>query len=475
MDKRSQDIAALITKHEALFTDMSDRIWGFAEPRFQEYQSSELQQKVLADLGFSIRAGLAGQETAFIAEWGSGKPVIAILGEFDALSGLSQKADVTEHDPVEAGGQGHGCGHHLLGAGSAAAATAVKEYMEQNDIPGTIRYYGCPAEENAGGKAFLVRDGLFDDCDIAITWHPSTVNQVSLGSSLANFRVFYTFHGTSAHAAGSPHLGRSALDAVEIMNVGVNYMREHMISQARVHYAVTDSGGTAPNVVQSRAQVLYAIRAPKVTQVQELKRRIDNIAKGAALITETTVEIKQVSAYSDLITNKVIAARLDAHLRNFVPIDYTEEELEYARRFTAVTTQMDRDNLVGSIKKLLPKAEAERWLREPILNVVAPSVDMGAGGSTDVGDVSWVVPTAQLTTATWAPATAAHSWQATAQGCSSNAHKAMFAASKAMACAVLDFMTDPELVAAARAQWIEDLDGETYPNPLPEGYMPEIW
>ena len=475
MEKRSQDISVLVDRHVELFGDVNDQIWGFAEPRFQEHKSAELQQKVMKELGFKITANLAGEETAFIAEWGSGKPIIALLGEFDALSGLSQKADAFEHTPIEGADQGHGCGHNMLGVGSLSAATAVKEYMEQNNISGTVRYYGCPAEENAGGKAFLVRDGYFDDCDIAITWHPGSQNIVSLGSSLANFRVFYTFHGTSAHAAGSPHLGRSALDAVEIMNVGVNYMREHMISEARVHYAVIDTGGTAPNVVQSRAQVLYAIRAPKVTQVKELKERIDKIAQGAALITETSAEGKQVSAYSDLITNKVIARQLDAHLREFVPIDYTPEELEYARKFTAVTTKMDRDNLVVQVKKLLPKAEAEKWLAEPILNEVAPSVNTGAGGSTDVGDVSWVVPTAQFTTATWAPATAAHSWQATAQGTSSNAKKAMFAAAKTMACTALDFMTDPKLIAEATAAWKDQLDGDTYPNPLPAGYKPEIW
>jgi aminobenzoyl-glutamate utilization protein B len=475
VEKRRAEIAQLVDDRKDIFIDMSHQIWGFAEPRFQEYKSSELQQKVMEELGFKNTVGLAGEETAFIAEWGSGKPVIAILGEFDALSGLSQEADCDVHTPVAGMDQGHGCGHNILGAASASAAAAVKEYMEKHNLPGTIRYYGCPAEENAGGKAFLVRDGFFDDCDIAICWHPNQFNMVSAGGSLANFRVFYTFHGTSAHAAGAPHLGRSALDAVEIMNVGVNYMREHMISDARVHYAVIDTGGTAPNVVQSRAQVLYAIRAPKVTEVQELKRRIDNIAKGAALITETTVEIKQVSAYSNTISNAVIEKQLGAHLSAFVPVEYTDEEMEYARKFTKVITDLDRKNMPELLKKVLPnKEDFNKWNGAAIYNFVAPTTVLGRG-STDVGDVSWVVPTAQISTATWAPGTAGHSWQATAQAKGPVADKGLVVAAKTMACAAMDFMTDPELVAAARAQWIEDLDGETYPNPLPKGYMPEIW
>ena len=284
-------ITNYLDQHSRDYMEMSDAIWEYAEHRFQEHKSAAQQQAYLAAQGFRIRADLAGEETAFIAEYGEGKPALAFCGEYDALAGLSQQAGVPRREPLPEQPYGHGCGHNLLGTGCLAAAAALKACMEREGLPGTIRYYGCPAEENAGGKAFLVRDGLFDDCDIALYWHPFAYNQVVYGSSNANFRVFFTFHGAAAHAASAPHLGRSALDAVELMNVGVNYMREHMIDEARVHYAVTDTGGNAPNVVQRQAQVLYAIRAPELGQVKHLYDRIVKIAQGAALMTETAVEI----------------------------------------------------------------------------------------------------------------------------------------------------------------------------------------
>ncbi len=340
------EVIRKIEESHAEYTRISDEIWGYAEPRFQEQQSSRLQQEYLKSRGFSIRADLAGEKTAFIAEYGSGKPVIAFLGEFDALSSLEQEADCTERRPIPGKENGHGCGHHLLGTASVAAVDGLKAWMEEKKLSGTIRYYGCPAEENAGGKAFLVRDGFFDDCDIALTWHPYALNKVMKGGfHLANFRVFFTFHGISSHAAGAPELGRSALDAVEIMDIGVNYMREHMIDAARVHGAITNSGGIAPNVIPSEAQILYAIRAPKVTQVKKLYERMCDIAKGAALITGTTVEIKQVAAYSDVINNDTLADLLQENLEHVVPIGYTDEELAYAEKFQQVITELDREGL----------------------------------------------------------------------------------------------------------------------------------
>jgi aminobenzoyl-glutamate utilization protein B len=467
-------LSELVEARKSLFVDMSDQIWAFAEPRFTEYKSSALQAKIMKELGFKVRTNLAGEETALIAEYGSGKPIIGFLGEFDSLSGLSQEADKTEHSPINKGGEGHGCGHNLLGAAAASAAAALKDYMEENKLPGTIRYYGCPAEENAGGKAFLVRDGLFNDVDIAITWHPGFMNMVSATGSLANFRVFYTFHGLSSHAAAAPHLGRSALDAVELMNVGANYMREHMISEARIHYAVINTGGTAPNVVQSEAQVLYAMRAPKVTQVKELYNRLEKIAKGAALMTETEVDVKQVAAYSDYIANNVIAGRMGVHMDAFLPLDYTEEELDYARRFKEVTTDLDKKNILSSLEKIVGKKKVPEYAAMPMFNFLAPTVKLGSG-STDVGDVSWVCPTAQFNAATMAPGTPGHSWQVVAQGKSGIAHKGMLFAAKVMACTGCDFLTDSQLVAEARKDWEETLGGETYPNPLPPTAKPEIW
>ena len=349
--------------------------------------------------------------------------------------------------------------------------------MEEKDLKGTIRYYGCPAEENAGGKAYLVRDGYFNDCDIAITWHPSTTNK-TMGDDkfLANFRVFFTFHGISSHAAGAPELGRSALDAVEIMDIGVNYMREHMIDAARVHGAITNTGGIAPNVIPAEAQILYAIRAPKVTQVKKLYERMCDIAKGAALITGTTVDIRQVAAYSNVIGNDVLEEVMDKNLDHFIPIRYTEEELAYAGKFKEVVTELDKEGLKDMIAHVVEKDRRKEVLDMPLLDFkLDRSESYGGGGSTDVGDVSWVVPTVQTNVCCYAAGTALHSWQAVAQGKASVAHKGMLTAAKVMACTGADLLENPELIKKAHKDWLEELDGETYPNPLPPEVKPELW
>ncbi|WP_458863556.1 M20 family metallopeptidase [Acidaminobacterium chupaoyuni] len=469
-----QELAKKIEAKQQEYFEISDQIWGFAESRFREVKSYRLQAEYMKKQGFRVVEGIAGEDTAFTAEFGSGKPVIALLGEYDALSGLSQEADVAEHAPVCEGGDGHGCGHNLLGTAALAATVALKEYMQEHKLPGTIRYYGCPAEENAGGKAFLVRDGAFKDCDIALTWHPGWMNKVTASGSLANFRVFYTFHGKSAHAAGSPHLGRSALDGVEIMDVGVNYMREHMIDEARIHYAIINSGGTAPNVVQSEAQVLYAIRAPKVTQVKELYERVCDVARGAALITGTTVDIRQVAAYSDYRANEVISEKIGEHMEEFLPVGYTEEEIAYARKFQEVITDLDKLNLKEFAKKVAGK-ESAKLLEQPLYDFLITKEPGGGKGSTDVGDVSWVVPTGQFSAVTWAAGTPGHAWQVVAQGKGPVAHKGVLLAAKVIAATAYDFLTDPKLVEEARKAWLEDLDGESYPNALPADAKPELW
>ncbi|MBQ2400408.1 MAG: amidohydrolase [Lachnospiraceae bacterium] len=470
-------ISELVDEKKQVYAEMSDAIWGFAEPRFQEFESSKIQQEYLASRGFTIKADLAGEETAFIAEYGSGKPILAFLGEFDALSSLQQEADQTERILIEGKTNGHGCHHHLLGTSAVAAVDALKTYMEENQLPGTIRYYGCPAEENAGGKAYLVRDGYFNDCDAAITWHPGTSNKTSADDGyLANFRVFFTFHGISSHAAGAPELGRSALDAVEIMDIGVNFMREHMIDAARIHGAITNSGGIAPNVIPSEAQVLYAIRAPKVTQVKKLYERMCDIAQGAALITGTTVDIRQVAAYSNVIRNETLEDVMDAHLRHFVPIGYTEEEKAYAAKFKEVITELDKEGLKNAISRIASKDEKQAVMDMSLFDfVIDKNANTGGGGSTDVGDVSWVVPTGQVSVVTCAAGTAFHSWQCVAQGKSSIAHKGMIAAAKIMACTGVDLLTKPELLESAKKDWVENLEGETYPNPLPADVKPAIW
>ena len=468
-----EELSKLIDNRKSASEEISDKIWGYAESRFNEYKSYAEQAEYMKKLGFKVTVGIGGEETAFVAEYGSGKPVVALLGEYDALSGLSQEADVAEHTPVQVGGDGHGCGHNLLGTASMAAAVAIKDYMDEKGLPGTIRYYGCPAEENAGGKAFLVREGCFNDCDIAITWHPGWMNAVTPSGSLANFRVFYTFHGTASHAGGAPHLGRSALDAVEIMDVGVNYMREHMIDDARIHYAIINTGGTAPNVVQAEAQVLYAIRAPKVTQVKELFERVNNCAKGAALITGTTVDIRQVAAYSDYVACDVVSDQIKKHMDELLPIGYTDEELAYAKKFQEVITDLDRGNLKETAKRVAGKDSA-KLLEQPIWDFRVENRS-GGKGSTDVGDVSWVVPTGQFGAVTWAAGTPGHAWQIVAQGKGPVAKKGMIFAAKVMAASAYDFLTNPELVKQAHDNWLEILDGETYPGALPPDAKPEIW
>ena len=452
-------------------------IWGYSETAFEEKKSCTRMVEFLREQGFEVTTPIAGMDTAYVGVYGSGKPVICFLAEYDALHGMSQEADACRYAPLSSEERGHGCGHHLLGTASVAAADALKSYMEAHNLSGTVRYYGCPAEENAGGKAYLVRDGYFKDCDIAVTWHPYTLNKVMKGNHhLANFRVFFTFRGISSHAAAAPELGRSALDAVEIMDIGVNYMREHMIDEARVHGAITNSGGIAPNVIPSEAQILYAIRAPKVTQVKKLYERMCDIAKGAALITGTTVEIKQVAAYSNVINNDTLADLMEENLEHFVPIGYTEEEKEYAKKFQQVITDLDREGLKTMASVLGGKEKRKELLEMPLFDFIADkNSSYGGGGSTDVGDVSWVVPTGQVYTNCYAAGTALHSWQAVAQGKASAAHKGMLAAAKIMACVGVQLLEDPSLVEKAKADWKEELDGEEYPNPLPKDLKPSIW
>jgi len=472
-----KEINDIVEFRKAAYTKISDSIWEFAESRFQEYQSSNTQQEYLKSQGFSIRSNLSGEETAFIAEWGEGKPVIAFVGEFDALSSLQQEADKTERCPIPGKQNGHGCGHHLLGTGSLAAADSLKAFIEQNHLSGTVRYYGCPAEENAGGKAFLVRDGYFNDCDVALSWHPHSTNKVTGADCfLSNFRAFFTFHGISSHAAGAPELGRSALDAVEIMDIGVNFMREHMIDAARIHGAITNTGGIAPNVIPSEAQVLYAIRAPKLTQVKQLFDRMCDIAQGAALITGTTVTVKQVAAYSNVIHNEILGEMMDQHLRAFVPIGYTEEELAYAEGFKEVITALDKEGLQNTVAQIVSKEKRQETLAMPILDFVLDRRSMiGGHGSTDMGNVSWVTPVGQANITCLAAGTALHSWQAVAQGKSPVAHKGMLTAAKVLACTGAELLLNPDLLERVRKDWIDELDGAVYPDPLPKGLMPEIW
>ena len=466
----------IIEEKAAALGALADGVWEHPETAFTEFVSAGLLADFLEKEGFAVTRGVADIPTAFSARYGSGRPVIGLLGEFDALSGLSQKAGVAQPCPLEAGGNGHGCGHNLLGVGSLAAALAVKQYLQRTGASGTVIYYGCPGEEGGSGKAFMARSGVFGELDCALSWHPAEVTNVMQSTTLANIQVLYTFEGIAAHAAGCPEKGRSALDAMELMNVGTNFLREHMIDAARVHGAITNSGGIAPNVIPAEAQILYAIRAPKVTQVKKLYERMCDIAKGAALITGTTVDIRQVAAYSNVIGNDVLEEVMDKNLDHFIPIGYTEEELAYAGKFKEVVTELDKEGLKDMIAHVVEKDKRKEVLDMPLLDFkLDRSESYGGGGSTDVGDVSWVVPTVQTNVCCYAAGTALHSWQAVAQGKASIAHKGMLTAAKVMACTGADLLENPELIKKAHKDWLEELDGETYPNPLPPEVKPELW
>lgn len=468
--QKSAALAAIDTVSEEICR-VSDAIWEVPELGFQEFKSSALQIGLLKQLGFAVTEQIANIPTAFSARFGSGKPVIGILGEFDALAGLSQKAGVPYPDPVVPDAPGHGCGHNLLGCGSIAAAYAVKEYLKDTGKNGTVIYYGCPAEEGGSAKAFMARDGVFDELDCCLNWHPSYLNYVGHDSSSANYVVTYHFKGISAHAAAAPHLGRSALDAVELMNVGVQFLREHVPTSVRIHYAITNAGGESPNVVQAKADVRYMIRAEKIAMVKTIYDRVNKIAQGAATMTETEVEIQLEKTCSDLVIhqemNDVLQANMDA-----IPLyELTEEELIFAQTMRD-TLDNPGDPSAGIVKHL--SREQAQWVRSqpltPISNYVVPRIyHLGCSpASGDVGDVSYVCPTAEIYTATWAAGTRAHTWQAAAQGKSGYAKKAMLFAGKVLAGTAIDLMNDPEKLEKAKAEHEELMGHKPFVSPVPK-------
>jgi aminobenzoyl-glutamate utilization protein B len=426
-------LAAAIDARRASYTAVADRIWSLAELGYQERRSSELLQGELRKAGFSVQAGIAGMPTAFVASYGSGKPVIGVLAEFDALPGLSQAA-AAERKPLVEHAPGHACGHHLFGTASVAAAVAVKEWMARTGHPGTLRVYGTPAEEGGGGKIYMVRAGLFDGVDAALDWHPGAENDAGPGASLANKSGKFRFRGVAAHAAASPWSGRSALDAVEAMDHMVNMMREHVPDGTRIHYVITN-GGSAPNVVPDFAEVYYYVRHADAKLVLEIWERIEKAAQGAATGTGTTVDLEVINGVYALLPNEPLARAIDANLRRVGGVAYTPEERAFATRIQAS---------LANAGTLPPADEATR---------VKPFGRAPGGGSTDVGDVSWVVPNSGFSTATWVPGTPAHSWQAVAAGGMSIGHKGMLNAAKTMAMSVYDLLSTPQLVAAARADF----------------------
>src|ERR1700719_953814 len=425
--QNTEEIWRLVDARKDDFEELSDRVWGMPELCYGEFRSCAEHTAMLEQQGFRVTTNVAGIPTAVMGEAGQDGPVIAILGEYDALPGLSQEAGVAEPRPLAGDGYGHGCGHNLLGSASMLAATAVKDYLAAQGIKGRVRYYGCPAEEGGAAKGFMARAGAFSDVDVAISWHPAAFSGVNEAISLAITRIDFTFHGRAAHAAAAPHLGRSALDAVELMNVGVNYMREHIPSDARIHYAVLDTGGIAPNVVQATAKVRYLIRARELPDLMRLIERVKKVAEGAALMTETSVEAKVISGVSNLLGNAPLEQAMFECWQRLGPPPFDEADRAFARKIQG--TLSDEDIATAYRRVGVPKGGA------PLCDTVVP---MGTKrtpmvGSTDVGDVSWVVPTVQAHGATYAVGTPGHSWQLTAQGKTPAAHKGMVHVAKIMA------------------------------------------
>jgi aminobenzoyl-glutamate utilization protein B len=448
----SDDLLRRVDAQAARFGDVSRKIWEFAEVGYKETRSAGLLAAELRAAGFTIAENVAGIPTAFTATWGEGRPLIGILGEYDALPGLSQEAS-PEKKPREGVAAGHGCGHNLFGAGSALAAVALKEHLAEKRIAGTIRFYGCPAEEGGGGKIYMARAGVFGDCDAVLAWHPAAETRSSLSSNLANITAKFRYRGTAAHAAGSPEKGRSALDAVTLFAHGVDLLREHVPQQTRMHYVITN-GGEAPNVVPDFSEVYLYARHPEMDVLDGIWARILKCAEAGALATETKLEVELVNSAYNLLPNDALAALVDRVLRRVGGVEPDEAERAFA----------------AALQKTIPgeAAPVER------MRAVGKIEDDLGYGSTDVGDVSWVVPTVNFRAATFVPGTPGHSWQAVACSGSSLGRKGMGVAAKALALAALELLTVPAELAAAKESFEKRRAGRTYRSRLPAGQKPPL-
>ncbi len=415
------------------YGDLAHKIWDLAEVGYQEEKSSQLLQDELAQAGFSIKSGVADIPTAFVASYGSGEPVIGLLAEFDALPGVAQQA-VPEKKEIAGQRAGHACGHHLFGTASTAAAIALKNWLKSTGGKGTVRVFGTPAEEGGAGKVYMVRAGLFEDVDAVLNWHPSDANSADAGSTLANKSAKFRFYGVSSHAAAAPQFGRSALDGVEAMNMMVNMMREHVPETTRIHHVIT-SGGEAPNVVPAFAEVFYYVRHPEMQEVKNIFNRVVKAAEGAALGTGTTMDFEVIHGSFNLLPNETLTRVVHQNLERVGGVSYTTEERDFAKKVSA-TLPKSKQTDVAAAEKIRPFS--------------APKKPYSA--STDVGDVSWAVPTTALRTATWVPGTSPHSWQAVAAGGMSIGTKGMMVAAKTMTLSGIEFFQRPELLVEAKKE-----------------------
>ena len=447
-----------VDKNAEKITALSDAIWDFSELSMKEYKSAAYYCDLLEQEGFRVERKLCGIPTAFSGSFGSGKPRIGILGEFDALSGLSQCPGSTKRESLHPGGNGQGCGHNLLGAAAFGAALAVKKAIEAGLLHGTVVFYGCPGEEGCAGKTFMARDGMFRDLDAALTWHPGDTNEIKVGSSAACMQVEYSFTGVSAHAADNPHMGRSALDAVELMHVGIQFLREHMPPNSSIHYSITDAGSVSPNVVQPAAATVLMVRGETVRKAKALLERVNKIAQGAALMTETSVSMRQIDGTASILPNETLERVMYENMQQVPVPEYTAAEREFAEALHATYP--------AAVPGLLSNSNRQVWAyankmtdggKRAINDFIMPYVPYFAyaPGSTDVGDVSWLTPTAQITTATWTSAAPGHSWQNVSIGRTSIAHKGVLQAAKIIAGSAADLMEQPELLEKARAEFNE--------------------
>lgn len=467
--KDIQIVKEIMKKKRDSYYKLSDDIWENPETGLVEFVSQRILCDAIKKEGFKVEEGIAGMPTSFIGTWGNGKPVIAFTAEYDALPGLSQKSCSFSKEQIVDDGPGHGCGHNLLGAGAVAAAFVVKTYMENNNIKGTIKIFGTPSEERDAGKTFMAREGYFNNIDAGFTWHPHSINTVWECGSLANTIATFKFTGISAHAAASPHLGRSALDACEIMNVGVNYLREHVPSDVRIHYAYLDVGGNAPNVVQSKAAVYYFVRAPKMEASLDVYKRVKECAEGAAKMTGTQLEIQFDLALSDYIPNMILSELMEKAMIDIGPQEYDENDYDLAKEFINTLSQEEIAVQEKEVANIIGSKKAKEIVKKGIMTdyIKTGLRSSMAFGSTDVGDFSYCTPTAQCLVATTAFGTPMHSWQMTAQGKSLIAKKGMDRAIGTMALAAIRAIENPELIEKAKKE-LNEVTGGKYISPIPK-------